>query len=61
MPTTQVLFFREGREVPVLDWIEEQPDEAQERLIAAVERLADFGHELRCDSSQVRHDHDEPA
>lgn len=51
MPRTSVVFYRELRgEVPVLEWLvklrkRDQP--AYARCVAAVERLAAIGHELR--------------
>jgi phage-related protein len=47
MPATLVLFYREGGEIPALDWFDTQSEMAQERVAAAIERLADLGHELR--------------
>src|SRR2546423_344523 len=47
MPEVTILFYREGSEVPVLDWLEEQPEAAQDICVAALERLAAFGHTLR--------------
>jgi hypothetical protein len=51
MPRTDVVFYQEVPEdVPVLDWLKElhrsdQP--AYARCVAAIARLAEFGHELR--------------
>ena len=51
MPQTDVVFYREGRnDVPVLDWLKElrrSDHRAYESCVAAIARLADFGHELR--------------
>jgi phage-related protein len=51
MPRTEVIFYQEDEDdVPVLDWLKEvrHPDQrAYETCIAAIERLAEFGHELR--------------
>ena len=51
MPRTEVIFFRDHqREVPVLDWLEglrRADEKAYERCVAAIARLAQFGHELR--------------
>jgi phage-related protein len=51
MPRTDVVFYQEvPKDVPVLDWLKElrrsdQP--AYARSVAAIARLAEFGHELR--------------
>jgi phage-related protein len=51
MPRTEVVFYREdANDVPVLDWlkrIRRTDQRAYETCVAAIERLADFGHELR--------------
>jgi len=51
MPRTNVVFYREPKgEVPVLDWLRElrkTNQEAYETCVAAIERLAASGHELR--------------
>src|SRR5580658_8994506 len=51
MPRTDVVFYQEDPEdVPVLDWLKElrrSDQRAYESCVAAVGRLAEFGHELR--------------
>lgn len=51
MPRTTVVFYREpSGEAPVLEWLGELRKtnrRAYETCVAAVERLAIFGHELR--------------
>ena len=51
MPQTDVVFYQEGRnDVPVLDWLKElrrSDQRAYGSCVAAIARLADFGHELR--------------
>jgi phage-related protein len=51
MPRTDVVFYQENRnDVPVLDWLKElrrTDQRAYESCVAAIARLADFGHELR--------------
>ncbi len=51
MPSTLVVFYQEsGDDVPVLDWLKKlrHSDElAYGKCVAAIERLATFGHELR--------------
>jgi phage-related protein len=51
MPRTSVIFYREpAGEVPVLDWLAKlgrTNQQAYAACVAAVQRLAEFGHELR--------------
>src|SRR5690348_2344636 len=51
MPRTSVIFYREASgEVPVLDWLvklRKKDQHAYARCVAALERLATSGHELR--------------
>src|SRR5437016_2231536 len=51
MPRTDVIFYQEDEnDAPVLDWLKElrRSDEcAYGACVAAIERLAEFGHELR--------------
>jgi phage-related protein len=51
MPRTDVIFYQEDRyDVPVLDWLKElrrTDQRAYESCVAAIARLAEFGHELR--------------
>jgi hypothetical protein len=51
MPRTRVVFYREPKaEVPVLDWLRDLRKtnlKAYSTCVAAVQRLAEFGHELR--------------
>ncbi len=51
MPRTSVVFYREpGGEAPVLAWLvklRKRDQRAYASCVAAVERLATFGHELR--------------
>ena len=51
MPRTDVVFYQEDDgDVPVLDWLKElrrSDQRAYETCVAAIERLAEFGHELR--------------
>ena len=51
MPRTDGVFYQEDpQNVPVLDWLKElrrTDRRAYESCIAAIERLANFGHELR--------------
>ena len=51
MPRTDVVFYQENEnDVPVLDWLKQihrTDQRAYANCVAAIERLADFGHELR--------------
>jgi hypothetical protein len=51
MPRTDVVSYREDeKDVPVLDWltrVRRTDQRAYVTCVAAIERLADFGHELR--------------
>jgi len=51
MPRTQVVFYQEDEnDVPVLDWLKQirrSDQRAYATCVAAIKRLADFGHELR--------------
>ncbi len=51
MPPTEVVFYRETTgDAPVLDWLKElrrSNYKAYEGCVAAIERLAQFGYELR--------------
>src|SRR5579864_7578399 len=52
MPQTDVIFYQEdeGEDVPVLDWLKQlrrSDQRAYESCVAAIGRLAEFGHELR--------------
>jgi phage-related protein len=41
------LLQRRGGEVPIIDWLDELPDKAQDKCLAKLKRLEDLGHELR--------------
>ena len=50
MPRIDVVFYQEEEDVPVLDWLKElrrTDQRAYESCVAAIARLAEFGHELR--------------
>jgi len=47
MPQVSTLFYREGEDIPVLDWLDLIPDEPRERVRRQLQRLADTGHEAR--------------
>jgi phage-related protein len=50
MPRIDVVFYQEEKDVPVLDWLKQlrrTDQRAYESCVAAITRLAEFGHELR--------------
>ena len=51
MPRTEVIFYQEAEDdVPVLDWLKDLrrfDPRAYMTCVAAIERLVEFGHELR--------------
>jgi phage-related protein len=47
MPATQILYYREGNEVPVLEFTASQSEVAQDTLSAAIRLLAELGYEAR--------------
>ena len=69
MPATKVvLYAEEGESAPLLKWLDEIPQKAQDKCIVRIERLAAMGHELRRPEAdllrdgiyelRVRHRHD---
>ena len=60
MPRTEVIFYqKDPQNVPVLDWLKElwrSDRKAYESCVAAIERLASFGHELRRPLSDILRD-----
>ncbi len=48
MPRTKVVFYREDDgTVPLLEWLDTLPTKLQDKCRARIERLRQFGHELR--------------
>ena len=49
MPPVEVIFFREaeGKTPPLIEWLDELPDEARLKCFVRLTRLQDLGHELR--------------
>ena len=47
MPGCEVLYYREGDSVPVLDWLRAIPTKAQNKCLAYLAQLELQGHELR--------------
>ena len=43
-----IIFFKEENgEIPIIDWLDELPEKAQDKCLAKLKRLEDLGHELR--------------
>jgi phage-related protein len=57
VPKIEVIIFREdsGR-VPLLEWLDTLPAKVQNRIIVRIERLAEYGHELRRPEADYLHD-----
>lgn len=48
MPQTVVLIYQETNgSVPLLEWLDELPEKAQDKITARIELLAEHGRELR--------------
>jgi hypothetical protein len=48
MPRTRVVIYQEAEgSAPLLEWLDELPEKAQDKITARVELLAERGHELR--------------
>src|SRR5690349_17830433 len=48
MPKTEVFIYAElDGSSPVIDWLDEQPNAARDKLYYRVTRLEEMGHELR--------------
>ena len=47
MPRTELRFYREDGEVPLLEWLEGLSTKARAKCAVRLERLEDLGHELR--------------
>lgn len=43
----QVVFYQDGPDCPVLDWLDGLPERAQAKGIVRIRRLSTLGHELR--------------
>jgi len=58
MPQVEVVFYcEEDGSAPVLDWLDGLTAKAQAKCTAKIERLAEFGHELRRpEADYLRHD-----
>lgn len=47
MPRTDVIFYKEGEEVPILKWLDELPKKPKVKCFERIERLEELGHEIR--------------
>ena len=47
MPRTDLIFYKEGGEVPILDWLRNAPAKVQDKCLAYLSQLEAQGHELR--------------
>jgi hypothetical protein len=48
MPKTEVVFFAEDDgTAPLLDWLDRQEMQVQDKCLVKIERLGELGHELR--------------
>jgi len=48
MPATRVVYFKDGNgRVPAVEWLDEQLDKVQDKIIVRTEQLEEKGHELR--------------
>ena len=48
MPRTEVVFFQdEDGTVPLLEWLDDLAEKAQDKCLAKLTRLEELGHELR--------------
>ena len=47
-PRTRVVFFAaEDGSAPLLEWLDKQPPKVQDKCLARIERLGEWGHQLR--------------
>jgi hypothetical protein len=47
VPRADLLFYKEGDEVPILDWLKKVPPKVQDKCFAYLGQLEAQGHELR--------------
>ncbi len=48
MPKMEVVFYRDEKgDAPVLDWLDNLSQKAQDKCVVRIERLEELGHELR--------------
>jgi hypothetical protein len=47
VPRSDLIFYREGDEVPILDWLKEAAPKIQDKCLAYLGQLETHGYELR--------------
>jgi len=47
VPKTQVVFYAVENVSPTLEWLDDVPDNARDKLVYRIRRLEEAGHELR--------------
>jgi len=48
MPRTRIIIYQEvDRSVPLLEWLDTVPEKVQDKCIEKIERLEEFGYDLR--------------
>lgn len=47
MPRADLIFYKDGDEVPILDWLKRAPHKVQDKCFAYLSQLETKGHELR--------------
>ena len=56
MPKTEIRIYRElDGTVPLFDWLDSLSDKVQDKCVAKIERLAEFGYELRRPDCDMLH------
>jgi len=54
MPRTNIVIYQERPgKAPLLEWLDSLPDKGQEKCIALIELLEQYGHELRRPHSDI--------
>jgi hypothetical protein len=47
MPKTKIIFYRDANgTIPLLDWLDKQPDIVQDKCTTVIGSLAEFGYQL---------------
>ncbi len=56
MPGTEIRIYKEtDGTVPLLEWLDNLDEKVQDKCIAKIERLAEFGYELRRPDCDILH------
>jgi hypothetical protein len=56
VPECEVIYYREGDSVPILDWLKAVPAKAQNKCIAYLAQLESQGHDLRRPTADLLRD-----